>query len=96
MRKVVLTGFAFTNPQHVVNGPVYGLDNWIYLAHAGPAHGGDLPRPVRRSRHAAALAGRIRSGRPLAATAAACGCGRTPGCSRRSSGRTQYGHAFDA
>ena len=32
-RQVVLTGFAFTNPQHTVNTPIYGLDNWIYLAH---------------------------------------------------------------
>jgi putative membrane-bound dehydrogenase-like protein len=36
IRKVALTGFAFTNPQHTVNTPVYGLDNWIYLAHEGP------------------------------------------------------------
>jgi putative membrane-bound dehydrogenase-like protein len=34
-RRVVLTGFARTNPQHAVNHPVYGLDNWIYLAHSG-------------------------------------------------------------
>lgn len=32
-RRKVLTGFAFTNPQHTVNSPLYGLDNWIYLAH---------------------------------------------------------------
>ena len=37
IRRVVLTGFAFTNPQHTVNSPIYGLDNWIYLAHEGPA-----------------------------------------------------------
>jgi putative membrane-bound dehydrogenase-like protein len=37
IRRVALTGFAFTNPQHTVNGPVYGFDNWIYLAHEGPA-----------------------------------------------------------
>jgi putative membrane-bound dehydrogenase-like protein len=37
VRKLVLTGFAVTNPQHTVNNPVYGLDNWIYLAHEGPA-----------------------------------------------------------
>ncbi|MCC6539115.1 MAG: c-type cytochrome [Bryobacterales bacterium] len=35
VREAVLTGFAFTNPQHTVNSPVYGLDNWIYLAHEG-------------------------------------------------------------
>jgi putative membrane-bound dehydrogenase-like protein len=37
VRKVILTGFAFTNPQHTVNNPVYGLDNWIYLAHENAA-----------------------------------------------------------
>jgi putative membrane-bound dehydrogenase-like protein len=37
VRRVVLTGFAFSNPQHTVNSPLYGLDNWIYLAHEGPA-----------------------------------------------------------
>ncbi len=37
VRRVVLTGFAFTNPQHTVNSPIYGLDNWIYLAHEGPS-----------------------------------------------------------
>jgi putative membrane-bound dehydrogenase-like protein len=36
-REKVLTGFAFSNPQHMVNSPVLGLDNWIYLAHEGPA-----------------------------------------------------------
>ncbi len=35
VRRAVLSGFAFTNPQHTVNHPVYGLDNWIYLAHEG-------------------------------------------------------------
>jgi putative membrane-bound dehydrogenase-like protein len=37
IRTRVLTGFAVTNPQHTVNNPVYGLDNWIYLAHEGAA-----------------------------------------------------------
>ncbi len=58
VKRIVLTGFAFTNPQHTVNNPVYGLDNWIYLAHEGPATavifqdqfgdpGGDLRFPDR-------------------------------------------------
>jgi putative membrane-bound dehydrogenase-like protein len=47
IRKVMLTGFAFSNPQHTVNNPLYGLDNWIYLAHEGPA-GAVIPRPMRR------------------------------------------------
>ena len=35
IREPLLTGFAFTNPQHTVSSPVYGLDNWIYLSHEG-------------------------------------------------------------
>lgn len=35
IKKTLLTGFALTNPQYLVNKPVYGLDNWIYLAHEG-------------------------------------------------------------
>ena len=30
-REVLLTGFAATNPQLRVNGPRYGIDNWIYV-----------------------------------------------------------------
>ena len=30
-REVLLTGFAATNPQLRVNGPRYGIDNWIYI-----------------------------------------------------------------
>ncbi len=32
-REVVLSGFALANPQHNVNNPLLGLDNWIYLGH---------------------------------------------------------------
>lgn len=35
IKDTLLTGFALTNPQYLVNNPVYGLDNWIYLAHEG-------------------------------------------------------------
>ena len=35
IKDTVLTGFALSNPQHNVNNPVYGLDNWIYIAHEG-------------------------------------------------------------
>ena len=38
VKRVVLTGFPFTNPQHTVNGLVYGLDNWIYVAAQNPAN----------------------------------------------------------
>lgn len=35
IREVVLTGFARSNPQHNFNKPMYGLDNWIYMANNG-------------------------------------------------------------
>lgn len=35
VRDTVLTGFALSNPQHNLNSPVLGIDNWIYLAHEG-------------------------------------------------------------
>ncbi len=35
IRKVLLTGMALTNPQHIANTPIYGFDNWIYVAHMG-------------------------------------------------------------
>lgn len=33
IKKIMLTGFALSNPQHNANTPVFGLDNWIYIAH---------------------------------------------------------------
>ncbi len=36
IKRKILTGFPFTNPQHTANGLVYGLDNWIYIAHEHP------------------------------------------------------------
>ncbi len=33
IKKILLTGFALSNPQHNLNNPIFGLDNWIYLAH---------------------------------------------------------------
>lgn len=33
IRDTLLTGFALSNPQHNLNNPVLGIDNWICLAH---------------------------------------------------------------
>jgi putative membrane-bound dehydrogenase-like protein len=33
IKNIMLTGFAVSNPQHNVNNPLLGLDNWIYLGH---------------------------------------------------------------
>ena len=33
VRRVLLTGLSTSNPQLGVNSPIYGLDNWVYVAH---------------------------------------------------------------
>ncbi|TLV03834.1 PVC-type heme-binding CxxCH protein [Dyadobacter luticola] len=33
VRDTLVTGFALSNPQHNLNNPTLGLDNWIYLGH---------------------------------------------------------------
>src|SRR5699024_4513463 len=35
VRDTLLTGFALSNPHINVNKPLYGIDNWIYLANFG-------------------------------------------------------------
>ena len=35
VRDTLLTGFALSNPQHNLNSPLLGMDNWIYLSHEG-------------------------------------------------------------
>ena len=54
VKRVVLEGFAVTNPQLTVNTPTYGLDNWVYLAHQRPIDAklfvdefGDRGTPIR-------------------------------------------------
>jgi len=95
VRTVVVTGFAVTNPQHMVNGPVYGLDNWIHLAHEGPAHAviyqdvfGDRGTPLRWPGHPQRPAVSVdRHGVRLRPDA---------GLLEATSGTSQYGHGFDA
>jgi putative membrane-bound dehydrogenase-like protein len=95
LREVVLTGFARTNPQHAVNHPVYGLDNWIYLAHSGGSlpviyrelfgdQGRDLTFPDRPALNGLNAGGRGVRLKPDLWLAEGL------------SSRTQYGNAFDA
>ena len=95
VRTVVITGFAVTNPQHMVNGPVYGLDNWIYLAHEGPATAviykdvfGDRGTALRWPDH---------PHRPTLTTDRR-GVRLRPdaGLLERTGGASQFGHGFDA
>ncbi|MEM1135665.1 MAG: PVC-type heme-binding CxxCH protein, partial [Bacteroidota bacterium] len=33
VKETLITGFALSNPQHNLNSPSFGIDNWIYLGH---------------------------------------------------------------
>ncbi|MEJ7587169.1 MAG: PVC-type heme-binding CxxCH protein [Ferruginibacter sp.] len=92
----VLTGFALSNPQHNLNSPVLGMDNWIYLGHEGAVatqtykeEFGDEGREIyypghpngpRLARNASGRSVRFRPEQHLLET---------------TSGNTQFGHTFD-
>jgi len=93
IKRIILTGFPFSNPQHTVNSPTYGLDNWIYLAFEGPARGILFPQfsdpgealrfPSRADVTPVDVADRAVRFRPDIFAV------------EQLSGRTQFGHAFD-
>lgn len=93
-REVILTGFARTNPQHAVNHPVFGLDNWIYLAHSGgsePVIYRDLFGDKGTDLRFAAMP----SGKPLDAKGRGVRLKPDQYKVEGLSSRTQYGNAFD-
>ncbi|GAB3898097.1 c-type cytochrome [Larkinella knui] len=97
VRDTVLTGFALSNPQHNVNAPLLGLDNWIYLAHESAVtaqvykeefgdRGSDVffpkrPDGIRLPDNASGRSVRFRPDRYELEPVA---------------GNTQFGHTFDA
>lgn len=94
-REVVLTGFAKTNPQHAVNHPVFGLDNWTYLAHSGGSEPviyrelfGDKGTDLRFAA--------MPAGKPLDAKGRGVRLKPDEFKVEGLSSRTQYGNAFDA
>lgn len=96
-RDTMLTGFALSNPQHNLNSPVLGIDNWIYLAHEGAVatqtyqkefgDAGDEiyypahPDTPRLPKNARGRSVRFRPGQHLL---------------EATSSNTQFGHTFDA
>ncbi len=97
IRDTLLTGFALSNPQHNLNSPLLGLDNWIYLGHEGAIssqafqkefgdRGGDVRYPGRRDspRLPDNAQGRGVRFRPDRAGL------------EMLSGKSQFGHTFDA
>ncbi|MCW3079749.1 PVC-type heme-binding CxxCH protein [Segetibacter sp.] len=97
VRDTLLTGFALSNPQHNLNNPVYGIDNWIYLAHEGAVGtqsykeefgdpGSEVyyprhPESPRLARNASGRSVRFQPDKFLLETV---------------SSNTQFGHTFDA
>lgn len=96
IRDTVLTGFALSNPQHNLNSPVLGIDNWIYLGHEGAVatqtykeEFGDEGREIyfpsrpngpRLPKNASGRSARFRPDQYLLET---------------TSSNTQFGHTFD-
>ena len=94
-REVLVTGFAVTNPQHRINTPLYGLDNWIYFAHEGPAEAviytdtfGDLGRPLTQPR--------FPDRPPVKPERRSVRLRPDTGDLEAIAGQSQYGQAFDA
>lgn len=96
IRDTLLTGFALSNPQHNLNNPILGLDNWIYLGHESAVatttfkkefgdRGGDVRYPHRKDSprlpdNARGRSVRLRPDRTGLEMLA---------------GKTQFGHSFD-
>ena len=95
-RDTLLTGFALSNPQHNLNNPILGLDNWIYLGHESAIttltykaefgdRGGDVRYPNRQN--SPQLPDNAR-GRSVRFRPDQTGL-------EMLAGKTQYGHSFD-
>lgn len=94
-RSVVLTGFAATNPQLRVNGPLYGIDNWIYVAYTR------VPFPIRFAKEFGDRGGPIRFPDTPAATSVEARSQDIrfrpdDNLVERIAGNSQFGNAFDA
>ncbi|MDA1313826.1 MAG: c-type cytochrome [Acidobacteria bacterium] len=94
-KTVVLTGFAVTNPQLRANGPLYGIDNWVYVAYTR------VPNPVRFAKEFGDRGGPIRfPDRPDVQSIEVRGQDirfrPAQGVVEAVAGNSQFGNAFDA
>ena len=96
IRDTLLTGFALSNPQHNLNNPMLGLDNWIYLGHESAIttqtfhdEFGDRGGDVRYPHH--------KNSPRLPDNAQGRGVRLRPDRTglEMLSGKTQFGHSFD-
>ena len=97
IRDTVLTGFSLSNPHINANNPVYGIDNWIHIAHRGAIttrnyqdlfgdegaeiYFPDQPTNPRLAKNAESHSIRFRPDQHLL---------------ELTSGQAQFGHTFDA
>lgn len=97
VKDTMLAGFALSNPQHNLNNPVLGIDNWIYLGHEGAVStntyqkefgdpGTEIyypasPASPRLAKNASGRSVRFRPDQKLL---------------EETSSNTQFGHTFDA
>ncbi|MEP6949164.1 MAG: PVC-type heme-binding CxxCH protein [Ginsengibacter sp.] len=95
IKRTMITGVALTNPQHIANTPIFGIDNWIYLAHMGTV----TPRVSMEFSDSGSIVRYIDN--PSAKTLPRNADGRNirfkPDTYEMEmlSGHTQYGHTFD-
>lgn len=96
IRDTIITGMALSNPQHNGNTPLYGPDNWIYIAHETSItpvvytkEFGDEGQPIRfvKGGHQATL--------PLNANGRNIRLKPEQGKLEMCSGETQFGQTFD-
>jgi putative membrane-bound dehydrogenase-like protein len=92
----LLTGFALTNPQHNLNNPLYGLDNWIYVAHEGSVKTRDYQEEFGDEGTEIYYPGRLNSIRlPQNANGLSIRFRPDNNGLEMTSSRCQFGHTFD-
>jgi putative membrane-bound dehydrogenase-like protein len=96
IRDTIITGMALSNPQHNGNTPMYGPDNWVYIAHETSIEPvvykkefGDEGSPIRfvKGGHKATL--------PLNANGRNIRLKPDQGLLEMCSGESQFGQTFD-
>jgi hypothetical protein len=95
IKKVLLTGFARSNPQHNLNTPLLGPDNWIYLAHEGTVHTANYDSLFGGSGDSIRVPGVLKSVLPVNASGRSLRFNPETNETELLSSKTQFGHSFD-
>ncbi|HEY9488501.1 MAG TPA: PVC-type heme-binding CxxCH protein, partial [Chryseosolibacter sp.] len=97
IKETLLTGFAVSNPQHNVNNPLLGLDNWIYIGHE-PAISTTVYKEQFGDRGKEITFPALKNGPKLPENASGRSVRFQPDAGKLEilSSKTQFGHTFDA